>query len=448
MKELERQAIETSNSGGPIKLKLGVEGQILSVFENYVNILRQDNYLKGKIRNNALTGLPEVGGVYWDLAPHSINDNDLYMIRYYISKLYEIRNKDDIRQAVSIVASENTYHPIVELLKSLKWDGVQRIGALFPRYLGAERSEYTTAVTTLFLHGAIQRVFNPGVKFDYCLILADKNQGTGKSTMVRFMALNDLWYTDQLNNFSKLKDAFETIRGHWINELGEMLATKNTKDVESIKAYISRTSDGYRTPYGIYQNEYPRQCIFIGTSNKPHFLPNDPTGNRRFIPILCDGKRQEVHPLENETEAREFVKQCYAEAMAIGERDGWQLVLDRKYDEELEELREMSTPEETKEGMIQQFLDTCGLDMVCSRLIYDEVFNDLMCTKTAEGWELQEISDLMNLKITGWQRYRGQNGKGHDVKYRFKGKYERYGSQRAWQKITAVQEVQDAFSVE
>lgn len=408
----------------------------MSVIENYVAILRQNEYLRGKLRTNALSGITEVCGVFWNLKPHSISDEDLYNIRLYISKLYEIRNKEDIKQAVSIVASENSYHPVVDMLKSFKWDGVQRIKDLFPRYLGAERSEYTTEITTVLLHGAIQRVLNPGVKFDYCIILADKHQGTGKSTMCRFLALNDAWFTDQLGNLARNKEAFEAIRGHWIIELGEMLATRKTRDVESIKAYISRKTDGYRTPYGIYQMEYPRQCIFIGTSNNPQFLPSDLTGNRRFIPLLCDGSRAEVHPLDNEAETREFIRQCYAEAMVLGERDGWRLTVSEKFEQELDAIREQSTPDNPHIGIIQEWLDSEDAPkIVCSKMIWDRVFcKPLLNYREPSLFELQDISDIMNLKVKGWEHYRGRKGTSKDNKYRFGPKEGGYGVQRAWQR--------------
>lgn len=409
-------------------------GVIQSVFENYVAILRTDEILRGKIRHNALDGRIEVNNVPWDLSSHPIRDADLYNMRLLISEKYGIRNKEDLKQAISIVSRENCYHPVLEYLSGITWDNVHRIGELFPRYLGAERSDYTTAVTLLLLHGLIQRVRSPGVKFDSCVILMDKMQGTGKSTMCRFLALDDKLFSDELGDLSDGKKAYEAIRGKWVVELGELIATRRTKDIESIKAYLSRTVDNYREPYGIYSETYPRQCCFIGTTNKPQFLPDDRTGNRRFFPILCDGSKAAKHPLDDEQETREFIRQCYAEAIVIGETSGWQLTLDKRFDEELNALREQSTPEDDRVGRIQAFLDSGVADPVCSRLLWDNALHDGDRTiPDPTRFELADISEIMNTRITGWKRYRGPNDDTENAKYDFKSYMgRRYGRQRAW----------------
>ena len=420
-----------------MKLELDVndKGVVRNVLQNYVKVLEADEYLKGTIRYNALDGRPEVSGVYWGMEPHPIRDNDLSNLRQYLSIVYDLSSKEDLRDAIDIVAHEHSYHPVEELLKTLEWDGVPRLAELFPRYLGAERSGYTTAVTKLVLSGAIQRVLNPGIKFDYCLVIADKQQGTGKSSMCRILALSDPWFTDTLNDLSNDKSAFEALRGHWICELGEMMATRKTKTVEDIKAFISRLDDVYRTPYASYPEHYPRQCIFIGTSNKPQFLPDDKTGNRRFLPLVCDGRRAERHPLDDEAETREFVRQCYAEAIVRGTREGWQLLLPREYEDELSSMREESTPDDSKVGMIQEWLDEHReIDIVCTRLIWDKVFGAGIY-RLPERYELQDIADIMNLSITGWEPYRGENGKSASNKYRFKNEFMKYGQQRAWGRI-------------
>ena len=371
-----------------------------------------------------LDGRPEVTGFYWDSRGHPIRDADIYHLRRFCDARYFLGNETNIRQAVAVVALNNAYHPVRNLLKSLKWDGVHRLADLFPRFLGAERSDYTTAVTRLLFSGAIQRAFRPGIKFDYCIILADTKQGTGKSTLCRALALNDDWFADSVANMADTKKAFESIRGKWIVEIGELMAVKKTKDVEAVKAFISRQADVYRDPYGIYPEDYLRQCVFIGTTNKPQFLPEDKTGNRRFIPLICHGGRQEVHPMEDFEATKEYARQCYAEALALGINE---LTLDRKYQEELDAMQEQATPDDTRVGMIQAWLDNCGKDFVCSRMIWDKVFAG-QYERQPQSYELRDIADIMNLEIEGWSQYV------KDGKIRKK-KIDGYGPQRAWIKV-------------
>lgn len=412
-------------------LKLTTRGEVSNDITNYCSVMENDQYLRGRIRYNELDNRTAVENFYWNTAQHPIRDIDLYNIRQHVSEAYGISNIENIKQAIEITAHNHSFHPIRDELNELKWDGIERIPYLFPRYLGAEESDYTTEVTRVLLQGAVQRVFNPGIKFDFCIVIADRHQGTGKSTICRLLALKDEWFSDSLGNLERSKEAYESICGRWICELSEMLTAKKTKDIESIKAFLSRTSDTYRTPYETYSDQRPRQCIFIGTSNKPDFLPDDMTGNRRFIPLICDGSKAEVHPLKNEEETRYFIRQCYAEAICKGQQEGWSLTIDRRFDDELEEIRKASTPEDPRIGMIQAWLDTAAEDIVCSRMIYDRVFAS---SGDPSRYELNTISEIMTLSINGWERYGGRLGESKDNKYRFAN----YGKQRAWKRTGSV----------
>lgn len=423
----EQEAILLSSSeSGPIPFVTNMDGSVSkSSFTNYVLALQRDAYINKRIRFNAFDGRITFTGFYWNARPHPARDSDIANLRYFVDNLYSLNNKGNLLEACMKVAEDRPFHPVREYLDRLRWDGEPRIRELLPRYLGAERSEYTTAVTKLMLFGAIQRVMNPGCKFDYCVVLADHRQGTGKSTLCRFLALNDEWYTDSVGNINDSKSVFELMRGKWIIELGEMLAVRRSQDVETVKSFISRQSQDYRQPYGTFAENHPRQCIFIGTSNRPEFLPEDKTGNRRFLPVICNGSRAAAHPLDNEKETREFVRQCYAEALTIGREEGFSLVLDAKLSEELLRIQEKATPEDTRIGLIQSFLDNnCEEDYVCSRMIWDSVFKG-DSDRQPHAYELRDISDIMNLSIKGWTKYKSRSGSE-------KRKFKFYGSVRAW----------------
>lgn len=414
-------------------LILTEKGKIASCYPNYLEIVRRDPDMTGRIRYNALSDDPMLRGVDWNLDSHSLTDYDLLRMLEITAVNYAIENKNKLLDAVMQVAGENVYHPVRDKLNSLKWDGINRISELFPVFLGAERSALTTHITTVLLHGAIQRVMLPGIKFDMCIVLADRQQGSGKSTMCRFLALSDEWFCE-LSSIDDRKVAYETVRGHWIVELGELIATNRAKDTEGIKSYLSAQKDEYRDPYSKRSRSRPRQCVFIGTTNKPQFLPNDKTGNRRFIPLLCDGRKAERHILNDEKFSRYYIEQCYAEAMEIGSTTGWQLTIDCKFNADLEQLRSESTPDDTRVGMIQQWLDDTPVNMVCSRMIWDKVFNP-MDSREPKKADLDGIAEIMNLQITGWKSYRGKNGQAKDNKYVFKDVGSNgvaYGKQRAW----------------
>ena len=69
----------------------------------------------------------------------------------------------------------------------------------------------------------------------------------------------------------------------WISELGE-LGSIIRKDMDSVKVFLTKSTDEYRTPYGKASLHYPRMTSFVGTVNDDQFLISQ-TGNRRFVTI-------------------------------------------------------------------------------------------------------------------------------------------------------------------
>ena len=82
---------------------------------------------------------------------------------------------------------------------------------------------------------------------------------------------------------------------------------------EAAKQFLSQTEDRYRAAYGRRTVQYPRRCVFFGTSNSTDFL-RDATGNRRYWPIDCSFERRTKLVHDNLTPAE--VDQIWAEAVA------------------------------------------------------------------------------------------------------------------------------------
>lgn len=184
------------------------------------------------------------------------------------------------QQAVDAVAAEDSYHPIRDWLTGLAWDGTERVGKWLSYYLGVEPSDYVEHVGRCWLISAVARVMQPGCKADHVLVL-EGPQGKGKSTALRALAGHE-WFTDEMADLGS-KDAAMQTRGVWIVELSE-LDQLNRGEVSRIKAFITRTVDRFRPPYGRRVIEAPRECVFAGTVNNSEYLKDD-TGNRRFWPV-------------------------------------------------------------------------------------------------------------------------------------------------------------------
>lgn len=187
-----------------------------------------------------------------------------------------------VNRSVTAVARDIRIHPVRDYLNGLVWDGVPRLDSWALTYLGAGDTPLNRAFGALWAISAIVRIMQPGAKADHMLIL-EGPQGARKSTALKVLAGAD-WFTDELAEIGS-KDAAQQMRGVWIIEIAELDAIGRA-EVSRIKAFLSRTVDRYRPPYGRYVIDVPRQCVFAGSVNPDTYL-RDETGNRRFWPVRC-----------------------------------------------------------------------------------------------------------------------------------------------------------------
>ena len=211
-----------------------------------------------------------------------IADADLARIKNWFGEKFGFEpSLENITNGILVVSRRNTKHPVRDYLKSLRWDGVKRLDSWLVDYMGAEGPEdYVSAIGTKTLCAAVGRIMEPGCKWDYVLIF-EGLQGIGKSTTCSILAGAE-WFTDQIGDISN-KDVVETMRGKWLIELGE-LTTLRKYEAEHLKHFITQRADKVRKAYARRAEEYPRQCVFIGTTNRQDYL-KDETGNRRFWPV-------------------------------------------------------------------------------------------------------------------------------------------------------------------
>ena len=392
--------------------------------------LQRDPLLHGAICYNILTDRVEIiKPLCWSRTSTNRTDTDMNYILLYMEENYGLTSEKKISKAISIVANENKYHPIRDYLNALQWDGTERIRFALHRFLGADTDQYTYEALRLFLMGAIHRAFKPGCKFEVMLCFVG-GQGAGKSTFFRLLAIKDEWFSDDLR---KLDDdnIYRKLQGHWIIEMSEMIATANAKSIEDIKSFLSRQKEVYKIPYETHPADRPRQCVFGGTSNALDFLPLDRSGNRRFIPIMVKPDNAEIHILDDEKAAREYLIQVWAEAMEIYRTGNVRLRLSAEMERYLKEHQRACMPEATQAGMIQAFLEGFTGDYICSKMLYKEAFNQPV--EYAKGWELREICDIVNQSIEGWEAFSSPR------------RFPFYGTQKGWRRVNQTQENEDGF---
>jgi predicted P-loop ATPase len=193
-------------------------------------------------------------------------------IRLSVSNTYDV---------VAAVADDRLYHPLLEYLDRLRWDGVSRIDDWLTLYLSVDPSDYVRAVGARWLESGVARARDPGAQVDHVLIL-EGPQGLGKSTTFRI--LGGEFYGDDIPELGT-KDALIWMGGVWIAELAELDAMSKA-EISRIKRFLSERKDHYRPPYGRQMISTKRSCIFGGTINTGAYL-KDETGARRFWPVRC-----------------------------------------------------------------------------------------------------------------------------------------------------------------
>lgn len=218
----------------------------------------------------------QVGGKF----PRAIEDDDYAAAQSWFNRNgFPKATMDIVMGALRKVCRHRTYDPLHDYLTGLEWDGTPRLASWLSTYCGAEETAYTSEVGMRWCISAVARGLRPGCKADHMLVL-EGPQGRRKSSALMALAGPD-WFSDALPQMGT-KDAQSYLRGKWIIEVGELEAMR--KDVDAIKAFITRQVETFRPAYGREEVTEPRRCVFVGTTNKDDWQ-RDETGGRRFWPV-------------------------------------------------------------------------------------------------------------------------------------------------------------------
>ncbi len=354
IKYLSRKA-QICNGSEELLDQLEMDGnqKIKSSLENAVNIFKFDPDLE-LIKFDELKQTEVVGDI-------SVSDQTIFSFKLFVASKYGREfSTSTVKEAITLAARANCFNPVQDYLRALKWDGTPRLDTLLINHAGADDTPYTRAVTANTFIGAVARGFEPGCKMDTTLVLEGR-QGGLKSTFIKTLVPRSSWFSDTDLPIGS-KDAFQQIQGKWLYEITEMSsvsrANKNT-----LKGFLTASSDNFRPPYASRNQDYLRRNIFIGTSNDDEYL-NDESGGRRFWPL-----KVKTFDIESITAIRD---QLWAEAVTRY-FNGEKYYMEGKLEEQARVEQSTRYRADAWENTIENWLTTEKLTKVTSTMICNDV---------------------------------------------------------------------------
>ena len=320
--------------------------QVKPTIDNFNTLITK--HYGANLRLNEMTGKPEFrrNGAWREWT-----DTEESRMRAYFERNYSMYNQNKMTDALMIYFNNNRVNPLLDILEGLQWDGKPRVEQFLHDVMKADDSDYIRECSRLIFAGGVHRAYNPGCKFDDMIVLIG-GQGAGKSTIVRWLNIEDQFY-QEIKTIAG-KEGIEAIRGVWIGEVSELMAMTRVKEAEAVKAYITSQKDSYRPPYQKNVQTIPRRCVFIGTTNNPQFL-TDKTGNRRFYPVLCRSDGYKL--LDNEEAVRGYIRQAWAEAVHLYKEGKLQPFAKKEVLEQIRAAQEAAMEDDWRVGQIEQYLD-------------------------------------------------------------------------------------------
>ena len=281
------QARETDEEHNSLNLAKKARGDGFAVnLDNLKKILNGDSKLKGAIQYNVFTYEIDVTRpmkLNGRILSGAIDDLIIREIRAYIATKYKMDyKKGDIADILEVVAGEHSYNPLKDYLESCESEYKELVNQRDPfdilrHYLNIKDDEYNRIIMDLFFRGAVAKVFDPTVKFDFVLDLTGR-QGVGKTQF--FEGLFTHKYFTTVETFTDKDDKARMVR-NWCVFDDEMVASKKASFSE-LKKFITETKLEFRPPYASSDRRLPKSFIIVRATNDHDYL-NDLTGERRFL---------------------------------------------------------------------------------------------------------------------------------------------------------------------
>ena len=339
-----------------------IDGTGILTIENLANYMKIKKY---KIWYNIIKHSIEYAG-FKGYSEEHLPETAPTIIYNELQTEFEKCSIDKIATMLLVIASNHRVNPILDMITSAKWDGKDRIEEIYNIFGISKEDKLSREIIRKWLMQAVCGLFNDSKHpFSLDLILVFKGkQGIGKTRFFEHLAMLPQYFGEGMCIDPRNKDSIIQATSNWLCELGEIGSTLK-KDIDSVKAMLTKANDEYRLPYGRATLKFPRMTSFVGTVNDDKFLI-DQTGNRRFatVPISDD-----VH-IDYNTQIRTFnalqlwaqVYRMVQEEIAKGATIASCFRLDPEMKEELDSRNEEYTKPMKAEDEVIDILSRLNMD--------------------------------------------------------------------------------------
>ena len=351
-------------------------------YYNTAVFVRHHPDYRGKWSIDTMTATPWFNG-------ETLKDTLVHEIRAAADqRLGYTPGREDVEAAILTAAQDRPFHPILQYLRSLDWDGTHRLSQMARDYLGSD-SDLHAQMLRKFMIGAAARAMHPGAKLDTALMLVGA-QGIGKSTF--FSILGGDWHADSFVDITN-KDSFVQIHSAWIYELAELENVVGGRAESRLKAWLTSTHDMFRAPYARVASRRARAVVICGTTNKTQFLTDD-SGSRRFwiVPVGQVIDREELARCRD---------QLWAEAVCCAEAgEPWWLSTD------MDALRAAANRQHEQDeawaGPIADFVSPPSVkETTITQILVDALKIDL---GRVNRWDQMRVAGVLD--DLGWKKIR------------------------------------------
>ena len=384
-----------------------IDGTGLLTIENLQNYMRMKGY---KVQYNIIKHSLEYSGFKGHSATY-LPETAPTIIYNELQTEFEKCNTTKIADMLLVIATNNRVNPILDLIKSAKWDGKDRIEEIYNIFGIEEDDKLSREIIKKWLMQAVCGLFNDDEHpFSLDLILVFKGkQGIGKTRFFEHLAMFPKYFGEGVCIDPRNKDSIIQATSNWLCELGEIGSTMK-KDMDSVKAMLTKANDEYRLPYGRASLKFPRMTSFVGTVNDDKFLI-DQTGNRRFatVPIADDihiDYKKQIKPF-NALQLWAQVYRIVQEEIAKGETMASCFRLAPEMKEELDNRNEEYTKPMKAEDEVIDILARLNMDRQNPLMSY-KITDDYMTVTEfmTQHYELSKYTAEQISKVLGKLGYK------------------------------------------